>query len=354
MASVSQMASAMDALELYEQAEKIAEQKMLEEEVGRQITLADEDELEAQGRAASALDKLAAPGLEHDKKLEKEGMNAWHGMTPKEGRRIFDAFAHIDKDNSGSVTKAEFEEAMVTMGFEHDYVKKLFAAIDTDGTGHITYREFMLSEVILNPCSKTNRLLQGAAHKANDGDKAGGEARECVNEKLHSDKKKKYEESVMAKVGVGHKDMDVTAEEVKSLMDQGIDVSELIHELECHDSKEEVLQEMLMSIAKEKMRRHAKHLNNKQLNFTSMVKCFQFFDLDEDGRISEDEFQHALTCLGLTVSEALVEKMFSIWDKQGDGLCYTEFNAIMNSIGGGNWNGSNTGWKFKRIEQKHV
>ena len=51
---------------------------------------------------------------------------------------------HFDKDGSGEVDRAEFDEAMKELGFtaKPPEYAKLFAHFDEDGDGSISYKEF--------------------------------------------------------------------------------------------------------------------------------------------------------------------------------------------------------------------
>lgn len=277
-------------------------------------------------------------------------LQAWHKLTPDQGRRIYQAFQHLDADASGSITPAELESVLLEMGFTTRFAAELFSAMDFDSSGTVSYREFMMSSVIGNPNSKVNRMLKSAQRKTIER-----EERELAEQNLAQSLAKQEMEQVeeqlmeMLHVYTPH----ISEDQVRSLLAQGINPMDVITELESHDRKDEVMQKLLMALAKEKIRRHTS--GSKGLNYEALLRCFCFFDMNDDGRISREEFAHAVNCLGCYISEDIVAELFEVFDTNHDGLDYSEFaNLVQDRKEGDVWIGSHSGWKFKRVQQKII
>jgi len=292
-----------------------------------------------------------------EKKLEKEqgfltvdaAVDAFHDLSSDDARRIFEAFHHLDNDASGYLGPVECEGILADMGFDRSFVKTFFNQVDHDNDGRISYREFFLAEFLQKPNKQTKRMLLEAAHKYKlEHNPAKFKQSEVLNIKEQMEKMKKEEAEALLK-----KEAKVAGkfseDEIQSLLNQGVDPVAVVEDLRTHDKKDVVIQELLMSMAKLKIRKHSQKAG--RVNFRALLNSFDFFDMNKNHRICQDEFKMAMFMIGVSLSERTVNDIFALWDKDGDGLDYSEFSALLNSNDGkDNWIGTHGGWKFKRIQ----
>ena len=276
----------------------------------------------------------------------------WEKLNPDQLRRIYEVFHNIDADSSGFITPAELEAALVGIGFDKKYAEELFYTIDYNHSGAISYREFMLCELITNPNAHVNRLLtelqRNFRSETTEKDYDVSIQKQLAQVKLEAVEARLLEESHLY-------NQHISDEEVKSLIEQGINPMDVVKELETHDARDEILQQIFLAMAKEKVRRKARKLGRTDnLDLRSVTRCFAFFDVDENGSITRDEFAKSMQMLGLRMNTETVDAMFSQWDSNHDGeLDYIEFTNFINSVQShDSWVATHTGWKFKRAGKK--
>jgi len=59
-------------------------------------------------------------------------------------------FKEFDKDNSGTLSKGEFEHALQLEGRQSASIDRLFSFFDTDNSGNVSYREFIQALALLS------------------------------------------------------------------------------------------------------------------------------------------------------------------------------------------------------------
>ena len=179
------------------------------------------------------------------------------------GARVVDLFRAWDVDDDGLVTKKEFRQAMVALGYQvpkHE-VDGLFAMLDKDGGGTIEYKEL-------------NRFLRRDAKMGEDDETEADELASKAANKA-------------------------------SLRTEAVDTAQP-RQLRgtVFDAERDVLQQLTEALAS---------------NWGRVTDLFREWDEDGNGLISAKEFRRALGVLGLDKQPEAIRTLFMTIDRDGSG-----------------------------------
>ncbi|KAK3276150.1 hypothetical protein CYMTET_15759 [Cymbomonas tetramitiformis] len=226
---------------------------------------------------------------------KKSGMNLSQSK-PGGGGSLLSAFKVMDQDNSGKLTKSEFEDAIYSMGpiLSKKAITALFHYLDMDKSGAIEYIEF------------TRMLVM--AQNAAAIDRAAGRPFSPNNEvflkkstPLRYDMHQSNRQSAQRESG--HRDMVWSRQDILAKQKMQAKVNE----------------SMGVAMAKIKMR------GEQMLNGQSLFTACSFFDEDGDGKVTAKELAHVLETIGINVTGDMPKRIIEAYDFNGDGaLQYNE------------------------------
>jgi len=229
-------------------------------------------------------------------------------VSSKEGKRMYDAFRYLDKDNSNKLTYTEFEEALVGLGYNPKACRKLFDMVDTNKDGNLEYREFVRA------------LCVEGADKPTVGAKAMDTALNRAQQAWH--------ESGPTTLSTNNDDEDSKPKmSEEEMLGRGMSQKRVADVMEDRKKKADASEAFMLSLAKEKIKMRTLGTGNaKYLSNDNLFKAFAFFDENEDGGINKQELEEALQMLGVSVSEKCLDDLFEQFDEDKNGvLDYEEF-----------------------------
>ncbi len=205
-----------------------------------------------------------------------------HGAED-EGRTIKKIFKHFDLDGFGTIELGEFKKALETLGcvFKSAELDALFNKFDSNANGKVDYEEF--AKVIAKMGSGNNPNVNPVF----------GVTREPPNQVLD-----KIKSTLTAKGVHGIRSLGVVFRRMDHSKDHKLDRQEFMWGL---------------------------RENGHVLTPSEFERIFKFFDKNNDGKISYDEFISGLR--GETLNQrrrALVQLAFKKLDKTGDGVATVE------------------------------
>eukprot|EP01052_Picozoa_sp_SAG31_P019086 SAG31_NODE_1379_length_8582_cov_17.482848_3_plen_907_part_00 len=255
-------------------------------------------------------------------------------------------FHAIDKDRSGTVSKEEFDGALTRLGLglSHDQLYDLWSGLDADGNGTLEYEE-LLAEIapVVAHTRKGSRARKEAAtfeqqntttsgelshpRRGNKGNQRSNSA--CLSSvKVGSPSGKSSKVAPRArrskKKGNGsqhsHKQQHYgKADWARMSKGDGVHLS--------HTERQQREKTAAVHAIRQMMHSH-RHLFGEEI--TDVKHLFHAIDKDRSGTVSKEEFDGALTRLGLGLSR---EQLYDLWsglDADGNGtLEYEELLAEM-------------------------
>lgn len=254
-------------------------------------------------------------------------------------------FKIADFSGNKQLDKDEFEEALSFAGLflKKDETSLLFSYYDTTSDGNISYDEFVkglaapLNQRRAAMVQKVFKLLD----KNNSGDITKDDVAGMFNGKKHPSvlKGEKTMDEVLDEFlngfdgARGNNDGVVTWAEWSGYYrdlsasvpsdDYFIAMMEGVWMIREDGATDEVQERMnrLCDILKEKVRQKTKGGGSEQ---ATLQKSFNFFDQDESGMVTKDEFRQALMQFGITLEKKDIGAFFGNFDTDGSGTITTQ------------------------------
>lgn len=220
---------------------------------------------------------------------------------------VISAFASIDLNNDGALTKDELAKGMNSYGkqFTAEEINSVFSLADVNSDGEINYSEFVsmmfpAAATALAKFRKTHPSLKNAKDAFDQYD-------------IDGDGEITYSELV---AGMGG---EFTANEINAIFAMG----------DCNqDGKISFLEfaKIMSPVACDALSKFWKAFEN----ILSVRQAFQKFDSDRDGQISRQEIIHGMSSVGLKLTSSEIDTLFILADKDNNGqIDFSEFAQIM-------------------------
>jgi len=257
------------------------------------------------------------------------------------------AFKIADFNGNKKLDREEFEEAMQFAGLFLGTAETsaLFNKFDKDGDGNISYDEFLRG--LRGGMSDRRKAMVQRCFAVMDRDGSGvitlGDIAGVYNTSKHPDvlSGKISEEQALERFlegfeGKGTADARVTADEFEAYYsdlsasvpadDYFIEMMESVWMIPEKEGKEEAeLVARYEAVLREKVRQKCKPSESEG---NKLRQVFQFFDTDETGAVTIDEFSRACERLGLPLQRKETRAFFSVYDRDNSGtITYEEFVA---------------------------
>lgn len=261
------------------------------------------------------------------------------------------AFKIADFNGNKKLDREEFEEAMQFAGLflSKAETSALFSKFDKDGDGNISYDEFLRG--LRGGLSDRRKAMVQRCFSILDRDGSGvvtiGDIAGVYNTSKHPDvlagkcsEEEALETFLASFEGKHTTDARVTAEEFESYYadlgasvpsdDYFIEMMESVWMIPEKEGKAELeLVARYEVVLREKVRQKCKPSESEDQKLRSV---FKFFDTDETGAVTIDEFGRACERLGLPLQRKEVRAFFTVYDRDGSGaITYEEFvNHLFN------------------------
>lgn len=219
---------------------------------------------------------------------KKSGMNL--SQSRLGGGSLLSAFKIMDKDNSGKLTKSEFEDAIYSMGpiLSKKAITALFHYLDMDKSGAIEYIEFTRMLVMAQNAAAIDRAAGRPFSPNNEVClKKSGPLRYDMHQNSRQN----------AQHQSGHRDMVWSRKDILAKQKMQAKVNE----------------SMGVAMAKIKMK------GEQMLNGQSLFTACSFFDEDGDGKVTAKELAHVLETIGINVTGDMPKRIIEAYDFNGDG-----------------------------------
>uniref|UniRef100_A0A7S3GLC1 EF-hand domain-containing protein n=1 Tax=Palpitomonas bilix TaxID=652834 RepID=A0A7S3GLC1_9EUKA len=246
-------------------------------------------------------------------KWRKMVIDEIRAMIAEVGIEVKDIFEMFDKDKNGTLSIAEFKNAIQQMNLplEKRHIVELYRSIDVNEAGGISYTEFCdkllpenWQEEILHTIKKTidryGMSLKEAFVALADGKRHIPVPR--FRQILHE-----------MKTGLSPYHVNVLVKKIDADQNDYVSVDEFL-DMFLHDEwKRDVVEAFRKRMAEKG---------------SSALEVFASFDVDGNGTISRDEFRAAMDRLGIDLSHRHYDTLMEDVDKDGDGvISYDEFVA---------------------------
>jgi Ca2+-binding EF-hand superfamily protein len=259
------------------------------------------------------------------------------------------AFKIADFNGNKKLDVEEFEECL---GYAGIFLKKpeitaMFAHFDKTGEGNVDYDEFLLA--LHGEMNDRRKALVEKAFSILDKDGSGvltvSDLKGVYNTKKHPDvlAAKKTEDEVLAEFldgfegRFGNDDGTVTMKEFTEYyadLSASIPSDEYFVEMmestwmmteKAYSAAEDEKLEHVMTALRDRIRTRSRPGSNPAMELRG---AFKFFDSDETGHLTIDEFRQALERMGIPMHRRDVGALFARYDTDGSGtLTYDEFVA---------------------------
>lgn len=255
-------------------------------------------------------------------------------------------FKQADFNGNKKLDQEEFEEAM---SFCSVFLKKreislLFKVFDRDGDGNINYEELL--RTLAPPLSDTRKSIVKRAFKVLDRDGSGvvnfQEVKDIYNASKHPDVQQgRATAEQVTKVFLNGFEGKVRGEQVDGKISEAEFMS-YYEDLSASIPSDEYFVQMmescwmirregkdpsreklatLVSLLKKKVAQKTKSGKNPADTLTNV---FKHFDADESGKVTADEFNHAMERFGISLERADTRAFFQMFDKDNSGTITTK------------------------------
>ncbi|KAK3285125.1 hypothetical protein CYMTET_7258 [Cymbomonas tetramitiformis] len=209
------------------------------------------------------------------------------GARPQNEPARVKAIREFDFNGDGQISFEEFRKACGQFGkaMSNHKMKQLFAKMDKSGDGFIDVAEFMTSDLM-----KWAKPVQEVDPRMTRGLRTGMDHQNTGSGRMLGSS------------------FDRSRSAVKS--------SEEMHR------QQGASQAMAIQMARAKLR------GNSFASGLTIYKAFQFFDTDDSGSLSREEFATAMQALKIPVKNEVIDELISTFDESGDGaIDYKEFTS---------------------------